>query len=335
MILIGVLAGIGTGAVAYFIPWLPDQASKEAVVIDQVYWFVAIVCAVIFALVAGVSIYAGWKFRAPPDDEDDGSPIHGHTGLEIWWTAVPTVLVVAMAVWSGIALANAEDIPDEHRTIKVTAQQFAWSFTYEDLERTSGDLVLKLDEPVELLLTSRDVIHSFWVPEFRMKQDAVPGVETRTVITPTKVGTYDVICTELCGLGHAVMRAKARVLSAEDFDRWIAEGEEQAGGEDGGGGGGEEEGGEGEPEGAALFEEAGCAGCHALEAAGSTQEVGPDLDRVLAGADEDFVRESIVDPNAEIAEGYQPNVMPDDYEERLSEAELDALVEFLLGAGAR
>ena len=231
MILIGILTGIATGAVAYFIPWLPDAASKEAGPIDEVYWFVAIVCGLIFALVAGVSIYAGWKFRAPADDMDDGSPIHGHTGLEIAWTAVPTVLVTAMSVWSAIALAQAEDIPDNHDLVEVSAQQFAWSFTYPGLDRTEGELVLEVDKPVMLVLASKDVIHSFWVPEFRMKQDAVPGVETRLPITPTKVGVFDVICTELCGLGHAVMRARARVLSAEDYARWRA-------GADGGGEGG-------------------------------------------------------------------------------------------------
>ena len=232
MILIGFLAGIGTGVVAYFIPWLPDAASKEADAIDEVYWFVAIICGLIFALVAGVSLYACWKFRAAPGDEDDGSPIHGHTGLEIAWTAIPTVLVTAMSVWSAIALIQVEDIPDKHRRIEVTGQQFAWRFTYPDLDRSEGELVLRVDEPVELVLTAQDVIHSFWVPEFRMKQDAVPGVETRTVITPTKLGTYDVVCTELCGLGHAAMRAQVRVLPAAEYDRWADEGREAA---DGGG----------------------------------------------------------------------------------------------------
>jgi len=331
MIVIGLLAGVFTGGVAYFIPWLPDAASREAGAIDSVYWFVAVICAVIFALVAGVSVYAAWKFRAPPDDVDDGSPIHGHTGLEIWWTAIPAALVIAISVFSGVKLAQAEDIPDDHRVIHVTAQQFAWSFTYDDPERTTGELVLQVDEPVELLLTSKDVIHSFWVPEFRMKQDAVPGVETRTVITPTKVGTYDVICTELCGLGHAAMRAGARVLSAEDYEAWRTE--EEGGGEEGAG----EEGGgsEGEADGAAVFEDAGCAGCHTLEAAGSTSEIGPDLDTFLADADEDAIRRAIVDPNEDIAEGYQPNVMPQDFEERLSKAELDALVAYLAQAAGR
>ncbi len=328
MIVIGLLTGIATGAVAYFIPWLPDAASAEAGPIDAVYWFVAIICALIFALVAGVSIYAGWKFRAPPDDLDDGSPIHGHTGLEIVWTAIPTVLVVAMSVWSGIVLIQIERVEDPRR-VEVVSQQFAWRFHDPELDRTEGELVLRVDEPVELVLTSRDVIHSFWVPEFRMKQDAVPGIETETVITPTKEGTFPVICTELCGLGHAAMRSRARVLSAEDYEAWAADEEQAAGGEDEGG-----EGEDGEADGAAVFEEAGCGSCHALADAGTDAAVGPDLDRVLAAdhGDEGHVRESIVNPNAEITEGYQPNVMPQDYEERLSEEELDALVAYLVEA---
>jgi cytochrome c oxidase subunit 2 len=256
MVVIGTVAGIATGGIAYFIPWLPDQASREASKIDGVYWFVTIICALIFALVAGVSLYAGWKFRAPPDDMDDGSPIHGHTGLEITWTAIPAALVVAMSVFSGVVLAQVEDIPDDHRVVRVTGQQFAWKFTYPELgDITDGDLVLEANRPVELLLTAEDVIHSFWVPEFRMKQDAVPGVETRTVVTPTKTGTYDVICTELCGLGHSVMRARARVLSAEEYERWAAEAR-QAGQE----GGGETETGEGEGGGETTTEEEGGGG---------------------------------------------------------------------------
>jgi cytochrome c oxidase subunit II len=320
MIAIGVLFGLISGGVAYFIPWLPDAASVEAGNIDATYWFVAIICAIIFALVAGVSIYAGWRFRAAPDDEEDGSPIHGHTGLEITWTAIPTALVTAMAVFSGVQLAAAEDIPDKHRTIHVTAQQFAWSFTYEDLDRTTGELVLKEGEPVELLLTAKDVIHSFWVPEFRMKQDAVPGVETRTVITPTKPGTYEVICTELCGLGHAFMRAQARVLPAAEYERWLA-GEEQAAGG-------------GEQDGKAIFNgaEPACSSCHTLADAGSEQEIGPNLDTVLKGQSAEEIRESIVDPDAEISAGFQPGVMPKDYGEKLSEAELETLVKYLVEA---
>jgi cytochrome c oxidase subunit 2 len=322
MLLIGVVVGLLTALVAVLVPWLPDAASEQAEDVDALFWFVTIISVLIFALVAGVSIYAGWKFRAPADDWDDGAPIHGHTGLEIAWTAIPVALVVSMVVFSTVVLTRIESVPADHRVVEVSAQQFAWSFTYPELKRTEGELVLEVGEPVEVVLTSKDVIHSFWVPEFRMKQDAVPGIATRTYITPTKVGTYAVICTELCGLGHALMRARAIVLSHADYEQWAQAGAAGAGGGAGGGGG--------EADGLAVFTKAGCASCHTLAAAKATGTVGPDLDKVLAGKTADFVHTSIVDPNAEIAPGYQPDVMPATFGDQLSDAELDALVTFLL-----
>ena len=321
MVLIGVLAGIGVALVAYFIPWLPDRGSKEATQIDHVFWFVTFICIAIFALVAAVSIYAGLKFRAAPDDPDDGAPIHGHTGLEIIWTAVPAILVTAFSVYSGIVLMSVEDIPKNHRVVEVTSQQFAWSFTYPDLKITSGELVLPNDEPVELKLASKDVIHSFWVPEWRVKQDAVPGIETRLVVTPTQIGRFPVRCVELCGLGHATMLSRAVVLSREDFDKWVKEQQEAAGGGPGAASSGKQ-----------IFDDQNCDTCHTLADAGSTAQVGPDLDKVLPGKDADFVRESIVDPNAKIEEGFQPDLMPKDFDEKLSDAQLDALVKYLLEA---
>ena len=154
----------------------------------------------------------------------------------------------------------------------MTGQQFAWSFSYPDADVTSGQLVLEVDKPVRLTLTSKDVIHSFWVPEFRMKQDAVPGTETHVVITPTKVGTYEVICTELCGLGHAVMRSQAVVLGPNDYEKWMS-GQKSGGAAAGGGGG----------DGKALFASNGCGSCHTLADAGSTAQVGPNLDEVHEG----------------------------------------------------
>jgi cytochrome c oxidase subunit 2 len=319
MVLIGVLTGIGVALIAYLVPWLPERASKEAVQIDRVFWFVTFICLAIFALVAGVSIYAGLKFRAAPDDPDDGAPIHGHTGLEIVWTIVPAVLVTAISVYSGLVLIDIENISDDHPVVEVTAQQFAWSYTYPDLDITSGELVLERDEPVELVLTSRDVIHSFWVPEWRVKQDAVPGVATKVVVTPTKVGRFPVRCTELCGLGHATMLSRAIVLSPADFDKWAKEQQEAAGGGDAAASGKE------------IFDQQ-CGRCHTLADAGSSAEIGPDLDKVLVGKDADFIRESIVDPNAVIEEGFQPDVMPKDFDEKLSDAQLDALVDYLLEA---
>jgi cytochrome c oxidase subunit 2 len=321
MVLVGVAVGGGLALVAVFIPWLPPAASTQADKVDDVYWFVTIICMAIFALVAGVSVYSVWKFRAAPDDVDDGSPIHGHTGLEVVWTAVPAALVTAISIYSGVVLTQIEEIGPTHRVVDVTAQQFAWSFTYPAAKVTSGQLTLPVNQPVELKLSARDVIHSFWVPEWRMKKDAVPGIETNVIITPTKVGTFTVVCTELCGLGHAAMRARAVVMTQDGFDAWIQEQKQAAAAA-------------GSAQGKTLFTQQ-CGTCHTLADAGTTQEVGPDLDKVLAGKSADFIRESIVNPNAEIAPGYQPGVMPEDFEQKLTAQQLDSLVEYLLDTAGK
>jgi cytochrome c oxidase subunit 2 len=154
MVLVGVAVGGALALVAVLIPWLPSADSEEAGPVDRVYWVVTIICIAIFALVAGVSVYAVWKFRAAPDELDDGSPIHGHTGLEVVWTAVPAALVTAISVYSGVVLTQIERIPKDHPVIEVTAQQFAWSFTYPEAKVTSGQLTLPIGETVELKLTS-------------------------------------------------------------------------------------------------------------------------------------------------------------------------------------
>jgi cytochrome c oxidase subunit II len=319
MVLVGVAVGGALALVAVLIPWLPSADAKEAGPVDKVYWFVTIICIAIFALVAGVSVYAVWKFRAAPDDEDDGSPIHGHTGLEVVWTAVPAALVTAISVYSGVVLTQIERIPPDHRVIEVTAQQFAWSFKYNEngTEITSGTLALPVDQPVELKLRALDVIHSFWVPEWRMKRDAVPGIETNVVVTPSKVGEFTVVCTELCGLGHATMRAQALVLTQAGFEDWLREQRrlaEQAG----------------SAQGQSLFVQQ-CGTCHVLADAETVGEAGPNLDEVLPGQDADSIRESIVDPNAEISPGFDsPSVMPDNFGEVLSEQQLDSLIEYLM-----
>jgi len=233
------------------------------------------------------------------------------------------VLVTAIAIYSGVALGQSDDLPADHRVIEVTGRQFTWTFTYPDIELekgrplTSGELVVPVDETVEFLITSEDVIHSFWVPEWRMKQDAVKGIVTRTIVEPTKIGTYPVICTELCGLGHAIMRSQARVLSASDFNAWVKEQRRLAA--------------EGASvQGTALFT-AQCGSCHTLADAGTTMEVGPNLDEALKGKDAAFIRESIVDPSASIAEGYQ-DIMPANFGELFTDPQLDGLVEYLLEA---
>jgi cytochrome c oxidase subunit 2 len=221
VLIAAVVATITTG-VAVLVGWLPDQASVQRERIDGVFWLTTWICIGIWALVSAVVIYSVVKFRAGAGDESDGKSFHGHTGLEIVWTAVPTVLVVIIGIASAIALTRNERAGDDALRVQVMSQQFAWSFTYPG-GRTEPQLRVPLNRTVVLELEAREVIHSFWVPEWGQKQDAVPGIVTRLVITPTKTGTFPVICTELCGLGHAKMRTQAIVLEEAEFEQWLRE----------------------------------------------------------------------------------------------------------------
>lgn len=314
----GVIAGILASVVAVLVPWLPTSASEEMDRIEFTFWFTTVICIGVFAVVAAAIVYSVLKFRVQPEDESDGPPIHGHTGIEILWTAVPAVLVTAISIVSAIVLAQNDDPGPNPLRISVTAQQFAWRFEYPgDQKLVSGELVLPVGQATKLTLHSLDVIHAFWVPEFGQKSDAVPGIETTLVITPTRKGNYAVVCTELCGLGHATMRAPVRVVDRAEYERFLA-GEARAGGN--------------ENDGESIFATAGCGGCHEFAPAGSDSQVGPSLNSVETGGAplEEYLRTAIVDPTEEVASGYQPDVMPNTYDKTLSEEQLDALVQYLV-----
>jgi cytochrome c oxidase subunit 2 len=177
----------------------------------------------IFAIVCVFLGYSMWKFRARPGDEDrDGDPIHGHTNLEIIWTIIPTIIVVAFAFYGGLVLVRNESTPADKMIVKVTGQQFAWTFTYPD-GKTSTELALPRGRSIQFDITARehDVIHSFYVPQFRVKADAVPGIINRTYATPTEDGTFYLVCTELCGIGHSQMRAIVKVMEPSEFESWL------------------------------------------------------------------------------------------------------------------
>jgi len=224
LVAIGVVIGVPVTLVAVLFQWLPTSASEEFDRIQDLYWFATVMSIVIFSLVAAVVVYSVWKWRVPADDDADGPPIHGHTGLEIVWTAVPAILVIALGIVSAVVLSENGRASARPLEVKVIGQQFAWKFEYGDYgDLKSGELVLPVDREARFTMTAVDVIHSFWVPNFGQKQDAVPGIETTILVTPTRTGEFAVICTELCGLGHATMRAKARVVTQAEFDKWVKE----------------------------------------------------------------------------------------------------------------
>ena len=320
---IGIVAGAIATAVAVFLPWLPPDASRERGRIDFVFWFTIAICIAIFALVVAVLVYSVIKFRAAPDDDSDGPPIHGHTGLEIVWTIIPTVLVIAIGIVSAIVLSRDDAVGKNVLHVNVTAQQFAWSFQYPDAKSlTTGTLRLPVGRSVLLSFKALDVIHSFWVPEFGQKQDTVPGLHTTLHITPTKTGTFDVICTELCGLGHATMRTSAIVMTPAAFDKWLKSQTKATTSPNAA------------VSGAAVFKNQPCGSCHTLAAAGASAKVGPDLGKLPQWATqahqplEQFIRTSITNPNAYTQPGFPKNVMPPFA--TLPKAQLDALVQYLI-----
>jgi cytochrome c oxidase subunit II len=307
------------------IDWNGVAGSTEADDIDLLTDVMIVLSAFVYSIVLVMLGYSIWRYRAKPGDESDGEPIHGNTRLEIAWTVIPTVIVLFGAGYSWFILDEIEARDADRLQVDVTAQQFAWRFEYPEEGVTSTELHVPVDQQAEFNLKALDVIHSFWVPEWRMKKDAVPGQPTSVVVTPDREGDYEIVCTELCGVGHSTMRAPVVVESEEDFDQWVADqGGKAAGAAAPGGGGGAVA-----AEGQQIFDEQGCSGCHTLAAAGATQTIGPDLDEVLPDRSPQEIEQSIVDPDAELSPGFNQGIMPDNFEDALSPDELDTLVRYL------
>jgi cytochrome c oxidase subunit 2 len=333
MIALGIVLSLIGIAISLLIDWFPVSAAASADQIDTVY-DVLLICSVpVFILVMTVAIYSVVRFRAKPGDMRDGAPIHGNTRLEVIWVTIPFLMVTALAIYGWIVLDDLEAKQPNTMVVKVTGQQFTWSFDYPSEKVKSNELVLPKDRPVEFRIRTNDVLHSFWVPEFRLKSDAVPGLITKIRLTPDRIGRYQVVCAELCGLGHSTMRQNVRVVATADFDSWLDDQKQEAApsGGEAEGGGGETGGGGGGADGAAVFAANGCASCHTLKPANATGTVGPDLDEIQTPTAA-FIRQSIVDPNKEVEQGFSPGIMPQDFGDKLSSDELDALVEYLLKA---
>ena len=219
-----VAATAAISAVMLSINWDGQAASTAAPKIDDLLNVMIVLSSFVFSLVMVMLFYALWKFRAKPGDESDGEPIHGNTRLEIAWTVIPTIIVLFGGGYSWAVLNEIEDRAPNAMTVDVFSQQYAWSFGYpgKGMAWSQGELHVPVNRQVQFKMHAQDVIHSFWVPEWRIKKDNVPGITTTAVVTPDKVGTYQLICTELCGFGHATMRANVVVEKPADFRKWVA-----------------------------------------------------------------------------------------------------------------
>src|ERR1700742_2997569 len=346
MVVIGVIVTAIAIPLALIIPWFPAKGSVQAGNVRTLYDVLLIATIPVFVLVETVVLFSVWKFRMRPGQEEmDGPPIHGNTRLEVVWTAVPAMLIVALCTYAYTVLRSNEDSKSNEMTVNVTARQFAFEFSYPTgpgKQVVSPVLYLPEGRPVVFKLRALDVIHSFFMPNFSEKLDAVPGLTTTLRVTPTRLGSYPVECTELCGAGLSLMRAAVRVVTPAVFQKWLSSQKPNgpppvgtpppnavqpgvpgaasaaASSSSGSTSSSSSASQTSAAAGKAVFTgSAGCGSCHTLAAAGTTGTVGPNLGTSIvpsakkAGmAVKPFIEQSILKPNAFIAPGYGPNVMP-------------------------
>jgi len=290
---------------------MPLAASAQAIPIDWMWNLELIFMSFFFALIVVPMAYSLIIFRRKKGDTSDAEHMEGNTKLEIAWTVIPLFIVLAFAYLGAVNLAETRRVDPDATVVKVTGIQWSWKFEYpavDGVSVVSDELHLPAGKQVLLQMTSLDVIHSFWVPEFRVKQDLVPGRITELRITPTLEGNYKVRCAELCGTSHAYMEKPVVISSQEGFDGWMAEQVKLA----------EKAAATPEGRGKALVDANGCVACHSINGSpgigptwfglfGSEVEL---TDGTAVIADEAYITESIKAPQAKIVAGFENQLMP-------------------------
>lgn len=305
VIVVAVLTYVGLDAAGL----MPVPASAQAVPIDWLWDLQVKIIAFLFALIVVPMLYSLLIFRRRKGDTTDAAHVEGNTALEITWTIIPLIIVLGLAYVGAQNLGETRRVDPNAMVVNVTGFQWGWRFDYPDYGITSTELYLPVNKQVLLKMTSTDVLHSFWVPEFRVKQDLVPGRITELRITPTLIGdTYKVRCAEICGTSHAYMENPVIVVDDVNFGVWVAEQQKLA----------EAAGQTPEGRGQALVAANGCAACHSVNGAAG---IGPTWYQLagseapLSGggtviADDAYLAESILQPQAKIVAGFEGQQMP-------------------------
>jgi cytochrome c oxidase subunit 2 len=304
VVVVTVLTYLGLAAAGL----MPVAASAQAGPIDWLWELEMMTISFLSALIIVPLIYSLIVFRRTQGDTTDAEHIEGNTNLEITWTILPLFIVMAFAYLGAGNLSEIRRVDPDAMIVRVTGIQWSWKFEYPAYGVTSQELHVPEGKQVLLQMTSNDVIHSFWVPEFRVKQDLVPGRITELRVTPTLVGNYKVRCAEICGTSHAYMEGPVVVSTQGDFDAWMAEQMKLAA----------EAAATPEGRGQALVQANGCAACHSVTGAAG---IGPTwlgifgrtetlTDGSTIVADEAYLAESIKAPQAKIVDGFETQLMP-------------------------
>ena len=297
---------------------LIPEASNSADKVDTTFAYILGISVVLLILVTSVMIFFVVRYNRKKKGRPEN--IEGSLFLEIVWTMIPTILVLGMFYIGWRSFDWIRESPSGAMEIRVTARQWSWLFSYEN-GKQSDNLKVPLGRPVKMLLTSADVIHSFYIPAFRIKEDCVPKMETYLWFTAKEVGTYDIFCTEYCGLGHSGMISKVVVMSEKDFDLWYAAAAVAV---------------PGKARGLRILEDNGCLGCHTTD---GTKKIGPTFKGLYGSkvtvltdgkereivADKGYLKSHILRPGKDVVKGY-PNIMP---KLPVTEGESDEVIEYV------
>jgi cytochrome c oxidase subunit 2 len=291
-------------------------------IVENVFLYIAAIAVFLLVLITFLMVYFVIRYRRNrnPEPED----IEGSFWLEITWTIVPTLLVMTMFYYGYTGFSTLKKTPEGAMRVKVTARQWSWLFEYENGVK-ADELKVPVGKPINLLLTSQDVIHSFYMPAFKIKQDAVPGMVNHLWFEPTEVGTYDVLCAEYCGMQHSYMLTKVTVVPEEEFNQWYQKGVEEKAAKI-------------PSRGIQLFQEKGCRACHSVD---GTPLVGPTVKGLFGKtvtvltegkerqvmADEGYLKKSLIEPNADVVKGFPP-IMPSQ-KGLITDEELEGIVTYL------
>jgi len=301
-------------------PFFPEQASAMAWQVDGLYFLLVAVSAFFTLLIFALVLYFAVKYRRSVHPHP--AQIEGSLPLELTWTLIPLGICMVFFAWGSLIYFQEARPPKDAMEVYAVAKQWMWKFEYENGQRDINELHVPVGRDIRMVMSSQDVIHSFFVPAFRVKADVLPGRYTETWFRPTKVGTYHLFCAEYCGTNHSAMIGQVIVMAPEEYQAWM----------NSGGGGGPT--GSLAANGERLFGQLGCATCHGLE----TQGRGPNLaglygkpvlmaDGRTVTADENYIRESILNPGVKIVAGFKP-IMPT-FQGQVSEEGLMALEAYI------
>ena len=303
--------------------WLPQQASTIAAEVDSLFYFILYWTIFFLVIVVFCTFYFGWKYRNDRGKGLTSSNDH-NTLLEITWTAIPFILVMIVFFWGADSYIKMNIIPYGAMEVNVTAQKWSWNFKYKEGFSNPRELVVPVNRPIKLILQSQDVLHSFYVPDFRVKMDVIPNRYMMTWFEAIKIGEFDIMCTEYCGKSHSEMLGKVRVLSQSDYDKWI----EEVNVVD-----------ESIPlidVGKTAYKKYACNTCHSTDGSTGT---GPSLKGIWNTivnhentaqmlVDENYIRESILNPQKNIVTGYPNGNMPT-FKGLIRDREIEGLIEYI------